>query len=106
MSASRFDRLDRADDFMFAVGRWVGARVAAVGIAAWNTSPEQEPARKRAAGLMNRAALHVGAEVRRLHEREGIGPRDSIARIHERNRARTERPRAGRNPRPAGRAAC
>jgi hypothetical protein len=93
---SRFDKLDRADDFLFKVGRWIGNRATTVGFAAWNTSPEHAAQRQRAASMMDRAVRHVGAEVRRLHEREGISARVSVAHLHEHNRARRIMSRAAR----------
>jgi hypothetical protein len=91
-----FSALDRADDFVYAVGRWIGNRAAAVGLGAWNTAPEHAPQRARAARLMDRAALRVGAEVRRLEERGGTDHRDSIAHLHKRNQARDLASRAAR----------
>lgn len=54
-----FEALDRADEFVYAVGRRIGSRLATLGVAAWNTDPAHARERARTASLLNLAGRKV-----------------------------------------------
>jgi hypothetical protein len=101
VSASRFDRLDRAQDFLGSVAGWIGNRAASVGMSAWLHDPGQREAHQRAARLLTRASNRMVREAASL-EQAGVPERVIATRLSDRieDRARRSRP-----SRPSGRAA-